>query len=420
MTQKNKLLQLIIIIVLITMLMSGYIVITLYFHTDLRNAWQETDTKSLETAPSSVFEEADQISNLNNSFSELGKSSTQADLVGIRNDEGKLLFLHRSKNDTSKGIVYSFSLYMMDSDGSNIIFVDQLRGAPAWSNSGLFFATSCKSDANICIYKSEDLPQNLKVPFALPIDPLLPSYQINLPPECAEKMTGNLAFKSLSWSFDDEKLIVVCKNETDYSTSVCVVDRFSNANCWTEENSNGISYAEFSPVSDQLIVSGTGMGCGSKIYNVDIIGNKISELAVGWGPAWSPDGDQIAFWRNGDTACKVDEDGNFSINYDGAWTAGLAVVDADGSDLKMLSIASDHRNGTFGFFIPDCFLDSCKITWVPEDDSIVFNAGTNYSLDEVTFKYSFETNLVTELLDSNNIYGSNTLFDWGYPVNYSK
>jgi Tol biopolymer transport system component len=102
----------------------------------------------------------------------------------------------------------------------------------------------------------------------------------------------------------------------------------------------GVSGLEWSPAGDRIAIGiGTHERSGGSIYTFAPDGSDFTKVIVGGSsPYWSPDGSQIAY------TIQCDEDPTFTcVQFDpqaGSSPAGLAIADADGSNVRAFGFAA--------------------------------------------------------------------------------
>ncbi len=101
----------------------------------------------------------------------------------------------------------------------------------------------------------------------------------------------------------------------------------------------GITGLEWSPAGGRLAIGvGTHERSGGSIYTFAPDGSDFTKVIVGGSPYWSPDGSQIAY------TIQCDEDPTFTCaQFDpqaGLIPAGLAIADADGSNVRAFGFAA--------------------------------------------------------------------------------
>ena len=102
----------------------------------------------------------------------------------------------------------------------------------------------------------------------------------------------------------------------------------------------GLTGFEWSPAGDHLAIGvGTHRRSGGSIYTFAPDGSDFTKVIVGGSsPYWSPDGSQIAY------TIQCDEDPTFTcVQFDpqaGSSPAGLAIADADGSNVRAFGFAA--------------------------------------------------------------------------------
>ena len=295
----------------------------------------------------------------------------------------------------------SANLLSMDSDGQNMQFLISASGTTAWSKDGRFLATGCSDMTKVCVFEDENFTDWTVYP---PKQIINPDYiEIPLPEECL-LVQGATGVSSISWSADGKKMIIVCQNKE--VSNACVVGIDGNYHCWGEKKGDDIySRADWSP-NDNLIVIDTGKGSylmagegnGVKVVRtgrvmqiVDLDGKVITSLTDGWSPAWSPDGEQLAFFH-------WDDERGYP---------GIASIRKDGSDFRWIYRPPLRGSGGdieyFKPFFQDVYYcsGSSKISWSPDKDFIIVEAmlisECSYSLFKIDIDTGTLVNLTTNL-----------------------
>lgn len=284
-------------------------------------------------------------------------------------------------------------------DPQLVISLGNYRGVPSLSRDGKYLAVSCVEDySQICILDLQGLEAAKATKNQVYNPPVLKTIQL---PEACQAALSNRGVESISWSFNDTKLAVVC-SEIHYSTQkqTCILPltQLEQSSCW-ENPGNSINRVEWSPVDDRLLVSSLYQAMDGKVYLIDSPGQAARFLTAGWGASWSPDGQQIAFLRwvddyftvkNGEVVPKegVDET-----------NAGLAIMNIDGTNLKWLYKSPKGPMMTPNKIAFSCWdsLAVCNTTWAPDGKFIAFDGITFGMFNLYIFKINIETGEITQI-----------------------
>ncbi|MBI5294861.1 MAG: PD40 domain-containing protein [Chloroflexi bacterium] len=352
---------------------------------------------------------------------------TQTPLPLSLSNSGSLLVFRRF-SDPQQGIFEV--LAFVDGNPDQQISLGHYRGVPAISRDGNYLAVSCLDDSNkLCIVdiqetknKTADQASSLNLPILKTVE---------LPESCTEMLSlqGDHGWgwpiftgvDSISWSYDDTKLAVVCKkifNGQEGKTCILPLDESEESVCWELPTSIiNVTRAEWSPVEDLLIIS-EGLGYGVKIYLIDPSGQNPRYLTEGWGASWSPDGKQIAFIQWAGDYFTIENDGHvfFDPELKTMYT-GVATINIDGSNLRWLyKPGEDSDAATIVFFnCADSWAD-CNTTWSPDGKYIAFNGVIGGAYNYNIFKISLDTGEIIRLTFPTNdqkYSRSNSAPNWG-------
>lgn len=171
------------------------------------------------------------------------------------------------------------------------------------------------------------------------VDPSDPSNTVTLAP-----LEGGQYANPIAWSSDGTRLLLLRDEHGGRNLYVMTSDGSEKL-----VQDGFVFGASFSPDGSKVVY---GSGGDLKVVNVD--GSEPLKIAGGGGlltsPAWSPDGSRIAF-IGGET--------------EGVGTAGVLVIDPDGSNRQVVVDASqlDQR-------------PSWGLSWSPDGERIAFGVGT--------------------------------------------
>jgi hypothetical protein len=293
----------------------------------------------------------------------------------------KVLFL-----DWDTGQKYAF-LMSTNLDGAFLQRVGLGTGALSWSRDGKYVALGCEDPTRICILDPANFYDSTLYP---PIIPKEPSEikRVSIPKECIAVSSWK-GISSISWAKNDQQLIIVCQNNEKSNVCIINIDDGSNQ-CWGEKgNTDLISRADWSPVSDSIVID-----TGKKIQTVTKQGKIIDSVMDGWSPAWSPDGKEIAFihWD--------DERGY----------AGIAVVRVDGSNFRWAYRPPKQNSDKDADYYKLSFNDASKcmgaskIAWGPDEKYLIVEANymdlCNFSIFKVEIGTGKVSNITTNLSNS--------------------
>jgi Tol biopolymer transport system component len=215
----------------------------------------------------------------------------------------------------------------------------------------------------LCILDANAIPDIRNYPPKFSNLPKLIKNEIDLPGSCDVKSLPPWGLSSVSWSHDGKKIAIVCEQyegNTVIDSSVCIVlPDGGNGTCWdkTSKSYNHVKRISWSPMSDVLAISANGL------FIVDPKGNNATLLKNnGWSPTWSPDGKQIAYFRQGE------KQGDYQI----------VIMNSDGSNEQVLYTppVSNDYNDTYYRIIPSCEQISglCRLAWSPDGRYIAFSS----------------------------------------------
>ena len=130
----------------------------------------------------------------------------------------------------------AYWLMIMDGEGNKAQPLGEFTGSLAWSHSGKYIAIGCKDPEKLCVLDVETIPDIRSFPAEWDSDkhdPLQPEIvrQLELPQECHDLVSfSDGKLKSISWSFDDEQLVIVCGNQKE--GDVCILPLNDEPYCW--------------------------------------------------------------------------------------------------------------------------------------------------------------------------------------------
>ena len=303
------------------------------------------------------------------------------------------------KNNTETVLVYRSILNRdegtfqfvaaLNGDPNQKILIGNYRGVPSISRDGNYLVVSClDNDKKLCILDIHDL-KSATPGLSKPVNPIIIK-TIDLPKSCQD-MLSNQGVESISWSFNDTKLAVVCSNNFhSKEREACIIPFESpiSASCFVSSTSDEISRVEWSPIDDQLLVSSSG-GYFSKIYLLDPIERTPHYVTNGWGASWSPDGKQIAFIQWQEDYFGLSSDGKVIFKTTGATWAGLAIINKDGTNLRWL-YRPGYEQDDSKRIVSGCedALAVCNTSWSPDGKQIAFAGRSGGMYNFHIFKYN--------------------------------
>jgi WD40 repeat protein len=224
-------------------------------------------------------------------------------------------------------------------------------------------------EKQICIYDLSKIPDRRIFPDTRQTSRLETITSIVLPQECKETNidTGFSEVVSMSWSYDGERLLLVCGGEKYKSASeVCIVDDTGMYHCWDEEEAMYVIHADWSPINDLVVIT-KGYRENSRIYLSNPDGKDQKYIDEGWAAEWSSDGSRIAYIRY------------LQMNEKAVTNQmGIAIIDQDGSH-KTWVYLSDFGMENYDYLLLDyCagynFSGECHLNWSPDGDYLVFTS----------------------------------------------
>ncbi len=267
----------------------------------------------------------------------------------------KLYNLNEAYNENN----HNDYIYMIhDFENNYIQDIGLLRGVPSISRNGDMLAVSCYNDKNsICILDLLDYLDLSEFPRSQ-YSQLSPHEikRILLPDQCSQNINSRFGLESISWSPNDQKLVIVCgyypREYVDYELlgserEICIIDlKTEKTDCWKD---NEILIARWSPKEDKLLLSTKGLK-EPKIY-IYYLDNKTKEFLVeGFGADWAPNGKEIAFFS--------DE----TIN----------ILNLENKKQKILYENLFPKESDYGYVL--FFNDVSYLIWGPNGDELIFES----------------------------------------------
>jgi Tol biopolymer transport system component len=277
----------------------------------------------------------------------------------------------------------TFMLTMSNYEGDRLQEIAPVKGSPSFSPFGDYIAAQCSNSSLLCIFDMKGVPNLLNYPPRFSDLPPLIKKKITLPSSCDISKLPPWGISSTSWSRDSKKIAFVCDVYLDnksIDSTVCVIELNGNSNeCWDKKNKpyKNVKRIDWSPKTNDFIISANG------IYKVDSMGNHATLIATnGWSPSWSPDGQQIAYFRQGKNK------GDFEIS----------VLTVANSKINTIYKSFDTEDPYYKL-LPACDSISglCKLAWSPDGRFLAFSAEWTenfwviFRIDMVTQKIIFLT-----------------------------
>jgi WD40 repeat protein len=265
-------------------------------------------------------------------------------------------------------------LILMDDNGNQLEWIAKASGPAVTSRDGNLLAvvgcydkeSGSYTDKQICIYDLSTLPDIRTFPESIGRR-LTIKERIEIPLECEEKNVSSSYSEiiSMSWSYDDSKLLLVCGgNEYTSKSDVCVVSNTNAYKCWDKQDAMDVKHADWSPNENTIVVS-KGNGNNSKVYLVDSLGKNEIFLIEGWSPEWSSRGDRIAFIRYQN----MNEQASSN-------QMGIAIINKDGSQMKWIFLSDFGLDLNEYLFLDMCggfdHGGRCELDWSPDDMNLIF------------------------------------------------
>ena len=200
----------------------------------------------------------------------------------------------------------------------------------------------------------------------------------------------------MSWSYDGERLLLVCGGEKYKSPSeICVVGVAGEYQCWDAEDAMDVIHADWSPVEDLVVVT-RGYRENSMVYLSDPEGKNQNYLEEGWAAEWSSDGNRIAYIRYQ----HMNEEATTN-------QMGIAIINKDGSHMKWIFLSDFGMEDHDYLLLDTCsgfnFSGECHINWSPDGDYLVFTSAY-MGFSERLYRIDIETGEIHLLLD-NDVFG---------------
>lgn len=265
-------------------------------------------------------------------------------------------------------------LILMDGNGNGLSELGIFTGPVSWSLDGTQLAVGCEDPSKICLLDMAQWPDY----HVFPHKPYFSASQLmykslDVPEECNPSTGSEL--QSISWSKDGDKLAIVC--HLPDKSKVCILNLSGENDCWGDARGISVDSAVWSPVEDVLAVDKKG-----QILLTNEKGEKIFDLTPGSNPAWSPDGEQIAF------AGYVEEGPR----------NGIAIIDKDGSNLKWLYRQPEQGEITEYLSAIDHY--GSRISWSPDGKYLVYSACYKSQYEHDIFRQNIATGEIQILVDS--------------------
>lgn len=308
------------------------------------------------------------------------------------------------------GVSGKLELYMMDSEGNNIIYISRISGSPSWSNSGKVIAAGCEEDLNsICIYDVSTIfdysvfpthraERQMKVLKKIPVSQnCLSIIKENDDPYS----DGNII--SISWSPKDERLAYICGSAyPKHRRDVCVYSLIDGkTSCWSNEYSDDSTRISWSSKDDILAIGSTPSD-DAKVFLMNTEGKLLKVLGNSWSPEWSPDGRFVAYVGNYHKPDKTHRQIGIVIDE----------VKKGGNDWVFINPAGDLDESIFLDLCSSNY-GACRLSWSPDGSSLIFVASTIDAFAYHFFKLDLRTKVITILVDPQLIGNQIKEPDWG-------
>lgn len=290
-----------------------------------------------------------------------------------------------------------FEYFYVDSGMKEIYNIGVHKGSLTWSPDGKYVAVNCAYDlSSLCLLDMERLLQALKEGQSIENIAQYYGKEVPLPEKCTEIMDPIYGLLSISWSPDGRNVAVVCgENNYQEKTQVCIIHLDGlRADCWNGDGQFKIvRRAIWSPMEDKLVLVVNGGDIWNpKIYLANPDGTDRVFLTIGWSPAWSPDGKEIAFARyiGGEYIPSVTspDQGLARIN-----------IDPENPGLQWIYQNDDIRIRKLDM---NCYPIECRVSWSADRKYIAFTnmyseGPTNIYLIEISTK---EISCLDRIVDS--------------------
>ncbi len=216
---------------------------------------------------------------------------------------------------------YSSNLCVMNKDGTNQISLAEI----------IFYSYTWLPDSNQILYMDYDYEEEEYI-----------SYLIDVNGQNKQKaFNGSIGYVSFS---PDGKEIAYIKEEVLYVMNEDGTNKRKLVD--NEQYIGSIKMTLWSPDGSKIAYI-----AGTRLYVVNVAGTNNINIFSGYNPRWSPDGSKIAIWSPKD--------------------GGLFVMNADGTDKKLLDTETSHYDGP---------------SWSPNGNYLVYSVGTVYSLRVVNIE----------------------------------
>lgn len=305
------------------------------------------------------------------------------------------IYIGNTKGSDDDGGEY----FVMDSSGNNVRNLGWYFGSPSWSKDGKLLALGCNNeDFNyLCILDPSLKTDIRQFPWNFDRADILQRIEL---PEVCKISGGGLRIVSSSWSPEGDRIAVICSDKEDINIShICMLSRNDQSSCWDQDYIQNPARIDWSPKDNLLAISG-GPIAENQIWLVSPNGSDWELVSDGFAPAWSKDGKKIAYIQKG-------------------W---LSILDVSTKNVTRVIRREEYlfedRTGNLNDLnLSDCgdLGDStCRITWSPDDKSLLFSSSYMDMSTIIMFKIALDSGTITIPFPMSR---SEFEPDWGiYPV----
>lgn len=301
------------------------------------------------------------------------------------------------------------NLMIIDTTKNQLVKVIPTGGLPTFSKNGELIAAKCIDPTKICVIDTKLIQYYEIYPLEKTSSPTI--LELETPIDCLtiKEGKGFSGVKSISWSGGNSQIVVTCST-SEHPVKICILTLTNNHECITKEklplNIYSINSIDWSPTEELLVI-----GFNGQIWTMQPNGNNLRYITNGWSPSWSKDGKQIALFSWGLSAEEL-------INKK-LWVEvfpGIALVNKDGTQFVWLYPPPDGKEDAISdtMITPICLgeFQSCKISWSPDNQFIVFSS--KYGLNSYNWQI-FKLEIKTGDIDfvTTNLSRFYSEPDWG-------